>query len=148
MDNDDFDIDEPTFPAGPPKPRVGYKSPPASHRFKPGKSGNPRGRPKGAIDQRKIAEKVLLETHDVVDGQCKVRRTTIELLLLELRNRAFAGSTPAFKYLDKLAAKFDPQPRTKRAGFLVVPSRLTLEAWSELYEAKNDPTQPIPGEDE
>jgi len=30
-----------------PKDAVGYKRPPKAHRFKPGQSGNPKGRPKG-----------------------------------------------------------------------------------------------------
>lgn len=29
---------------------VGYARPPESHRFKPGQSGNPKGRPKGTSD--------------------------------------------------------------------------------------------------
>ncbi|WP_295810450.1 DUF5681 domain-containing protein [uncultured Nitratireductor sp.] len=30
----------------PPVPGVGYRNPPVEHRFKPGQSGNPKGRPK------------------------------------------------------------------------------------------------------
>jgi len=143
MHNDD-DIDGELLgvPAGPPKPRVGYKSPPAAHQFKAGKSGNPRGRPKGAKGKRQIAEKVLLETHVISEGGSTHRCTTLELLILALRNRAFDGNTRAFKDLEKLAAKFDWEPPAKPAGVLVVPGRLTMESWRALYEAKNDPTQP------
>lgn len=132
---------------GPPKPRQGYKAPPAQHQFKKGQSGNPRGRPKGAKGKRQIAEKVLLEKHEVVEGNRKIQRTTLELILLTLRNKSFEGSNRAFKDLEKLAAKYDPQPQTKRAGILLVPGRLTLESWSERYEKKNDPTQPDPDEE-
>ncbi len=31
---------------------------------------------------------------------------------------------------------------THRGGVLVVPGRLTMESWSQLFEEKNDPTQP------
>lgn len=127
----------------PPKPRQGYKAPPVQHQFKKGQSGNPRGRPKGAKGKRQIAEKVLLEKHEVVEGNRKVQRTTLELILLTLRNKSFEGSNRAFKDLEKIAAVYDPQPPTKRAGVLIVPGRLTEEAWRARFEAKNDPTQPI-----
>ncbi|MBL8882403.1 MAG: hypothetical protein JNL45_05040 [Hyphomicrobium sp.] len=143
-DNDEMAMD---VPVGPPKPRRGYKAPPEAHQFKKGRSGNPRGRPKGAKGKRQIAEKVLLEKHEVVEGDRKVQRTTLELILLTLRNKSFEGSNRAFKDLEKLAAKYDPQPQTKRVGLLVVPGRLTMESWRELFEAKNDPTQYDPDEE-
>ena len=132
---------------GPLKPRRGYKAPPAEHQFKSGQSGNPRGRPKGAKGKRQIAEKVLLEKHEVTEGKRKVRRTTLELILVMLRNKSFEGSNRAFKDLEKIAAMYDPQPPTKRAGVLIVPGRLTEEAWRARFEAKNDPTQPIDDEE-
>ena len=33
-------------------PTVGYGHPPEAHRFTPGQSGNPRGRPKGTTSRR------------------------------------------------------------------------------------------------
>jgi hypothetical protein len=83
----------------------------------------------------------------VTEGGRTVKRTVLELILLAYRNQAFEGSSRAFKDLEKLAEKFDPQPPTKRAGYLVVPGRLTMESWSELYEEKRDPTQYDPDEE-
>ena len=37
-----------TLPSSEPAYKVGYRKPPAESQFKPGRSGNPRGRPKGA----------------------------------------------------------------------------------------------------
>jgi hypothetical protein len=125
----------------------GYKAPPEAHRFSKGQSGNPRGRPKGAKGKKKIAEEVLLEQHEIVEGARRVKRTTLELILLAFRNHAFEGSSRAFKDLEKLAAKFDPQPPAKRAGVLVVPGRLTIESWREWFEEKRDPTQYDPDEE-
>lgn len=38
---------------------VGYRKPPADHRFKPGQSGNPRGRPKDARGFKGLVEEAL-----------------------------------------------------------------------------------------
>lgn len=138
---------EPSIPNGPPLPRVGYKAPPEAHRFSKGRSGNPRGRPKGAMGKKQIAQKVLLEQHEIIEGGRRVKRTALELILLAYRNQAFEGSSRAFKDLEKLAAKFDPQPPAKRAGVLVVPGRLTMESWREVFEEKRDPTQYDPDEE-
>ncbi len=45
------------------KGEVGYGKPPAEHRFQPGKSGNPGGRPKGAKGRRATVKRVLMEKH-------------------------------------------------------------------------------------
>jgi hypothetical protein len=132
---------------GQPKPRRGYKTPPAEHQFTKGQSGNPRGRPKGAKGKRQIAESVLLEKLEVAEGDRKVQRTTLELILLTWRNKSFEGSNRAFKDLEKLAAKYDPQPQAQRAGILLVPGRLTMKAWIARYEKKGDPTQYDPDEE-
>lgn len=139
--------DEERPAVGPPKPRRGYKAPPVEHQFQPGQSGNPRGRPKGAKGKRQIAEKVLLETHEVIEGDRKVRRTTLELILLMLRNKSFEGSNRAFKDLEGLADKYDPQPEKRTGGVLVVPGRLTEKEWRDRFEVRPDPSQSIEDEE-
>lgn len=146
MQDDDASEDE-RRAGGQPKPRRGYKAPPAEHQFTKGQSGNPRGRPKGAKGKRQIAERVLLEKLEVAEGDRKVQRTTLELILLTLRNKSFEGSNRAFKELEKFAAKYDPQPQVQRAGILLVPGRLTMESWKERFEDKRDPTQYDPNEE-
>ncbi len=138
-DNDDFA----TQPAEPkttsPEPRPGYKIPPHKHRFKKGVSGNPRGRPKGARGNRKIAEKVLLEQHEVVEAGEIHMRTTLELVLLSLCQLAYKGNTRSAKTLQAIEDKYDPPEPDRKAGLLVVPGRLTQEAWNELYAPKDPP---------
>ena len=143
----DDELQEERRAVGSPTPRRGYKAPPAQHRFKKGQSGNPRGRPKGAKGKRQIPDKVFLEKHEVVEGHRKIQRTTLELILLTLRNKSFEGSNRAFKDLEKLAVKYDPQPLTQRAGILLVPGRLTMEAWDARFSEKRDPTQYGPDEE-
>lgn len=38
---------------------VGYGRPPKEHQFKPGQSGNPKGRPKGAKNEANIFQKII-----------------------------------------------------------------------------------------
>lgn len=47
---------------------VGYKHPPRAHRFQPGQSGNPRGRPKGTKNLRTDLAEELAEKITVTEG--------------------------------------------------------------------------------
>lgn len=78
---------------------VGYGSPPLHSRFKPGQSGNPRGRPKGSLNFATDLKNTLLAPVALNDGGKPRRVTTQKAALLRLREKALKGDVRA---LDKL----------------------------------------------
>jgi hypothetical protein len=71
---------------------TGYRSPPVAHQFKPGQSGNPKGRPRGSKNVRKAVEEIFTGKLTVREGN-KVRRVTkIEAVLLTQLNQALRGN--------------------------------------------------------
>jgi len=70
---------------------VGYGKPPAHTRFKPGKSGNPKGRPKRIRNLRTIVEDALNERIAIREGARNRTLTKREALVLTLVNSALKG---------------------------------------------------------
>ncbi len=95
-------------------------------RFKLGESGNRRGRSRGSKNRKTIVRKIANEMHTVTEDGRQRRRSTLELMLLALRNLAAEGKTRNFRVYNKYLAKFEPQTRSK-LGYLVVPPELTEE---------------------
>jgi hypothetical protein len=60
---------------------VGYRKPPKSGQFKPGQSGNPRGRKKGRRGLRSILKEVLDQPVQVTQGGKKKSIPAQEALL-------------------------------------------------------------------
>ena len=119
--------------------KVGYGQPPKATRFKPGRSGNPRGRPKGARGHKAIVEEIAHELHQVTEGGTTRWCSTLELILLSLRNRAAAADIKAFKAYTDLEARFGPPEPKSQGGYIIVPERLTEEEWEAQYSPKDEP---------
>ncbi len=94
----------------------------AATRFKDGVSGNSKGRPKDAIGQKTIVQKVANEKHKVTEDGKKRRRTTVELVFLILQRKAVGGDLSATCYLNGLRDKFSPtEANNKGHGCLLLP---------------------------
>lgn len=105
---------------------IGYCKPPMQRRFKD--SGNPKGRPKGAKNRKTIVHDVTTEMHNVTENGVRQRRSTLELVLLRLRNMALEGKKPqAFDELHRLIKTYQPQDPDNKLGCLVVPAPKTPE---------------------
>ena len=87
---------------------VGYGKPPKSGQFKKGKSGNPKGRKKGAQGLGTIMKEELNELVTVTQGGVKQSITPLQLALKALKARAAKGDTKAIGLLINLAREFLP----------------------------------------
>jgi Family of unknown function (DUF5681) len=128
--------DEPGFATGAEpdtKNRVGYGRPPRDKRFKPGQSGNRKGRPKGAQSHKEIVRRVASETHSVIEQGEPRRRSILDLILLFLRNRAAAGDVRAFQAASDLLTRFGPQEPEEGRGCLLIPEA-TPEEFEQLLK--------------
>ena len=83
--------------------QVGYCRPPLHSRFKPGQSGNPKGRLKQSRNLRTIVKQVLSEDMHIREGGRLRRMPAMEALVRTLRARAFKGDPKAIASLIALA---------------------------------------------
>jgi Family of unknown function (DUF5681) len=117
---------------GPEADGVGYRHPPLKTRFRPGQSGNPGGRPRGAEGLKQIVARIANEMHRVLEDGRRRRRSTLQLICLQLRNLAAQGNVRGFQAYHKLLARYSPEQAKVRDGYLIVPEQLTLEEWELL----------------
>ncbi len=123
---------------------VGYGKPPTRRRFK--KSGNLKGRPKGSKNCKTIVKAVANETYTVLENGKRRRLSTLDLVLLRLRNMALEeGNDRAFEELHRLIKAYQPQETNDRVGYLVVSAEMTPEEWLARQEELNKHRKPPPG---
>src|SRR5262249_33332635 len=86
---------------------VGYGKPPEYTRFKPGQSGNPKGRPKGVRNFETDVKATLKASVKVTrDGRPR-KVSTQEAMLLRLREKALSGDARALDRLIGLAQAYN-----------------------------------------
>jgi Family of unknown function (DUF5681) len=84
---------------------IGYGRPPVHTRFKPGTSGNPKGRPKSSRNLRTIIQDALMQKIMLRQGQGKRSITKLEGIVLRQVEGALKGNDKAALAALKMAAQ-------------------------------------------
>jgi hypothetical protein len=80
-------------------PKVGYRNPPRHSRFKPGQSGNPRGRPKDKRNAASELELVMAMPVPVTANGRRRKVSTMSAVFLRLREKALGGDLKSMQLL-------------------------------------------------
>jgi len=81
---------------------VGYGKPPKAHQFKPGQSGNPKGRPRGPGSLLKAITKHAGKKVPVVENGVAKKMAKLDVVLSALFGKAAKGDVPAARLLTGL----------------------------------------------
>lgn len=84
---------------------VGYRKPPVESRFQKGKSGNPRGRPKGSVSLVEALEEELSQRVTVTENGKSRTLSKGSVAVKALVNKALKGDIRAFREMIALQSK-------------------------------------------
>lgn len=96
--------------------RVGPGRPPEHSRFKPGASGNPKGRPPKKRDLKKLVEEELDQPVWITENGKRLRLTKREIIVKTLVNDAAKGEAKALATLVKLIGPTSEEPNPYSAA--------------------------------
>jgi hypothetical protein len=78
---------------------VGYGRPPQTHQFKAGRSGNPKGRPKGKKNEATMLDELLFQKIKIREGGRERRITLFEGMLRRFAEDSLKGNIKAAAFL-------------------------------------------------
>ena len=115
--------------------KVGRGNPPKDTRFKPGQSGNPRGRPKGASNFATVLQQQLRKTVTIaVEGKPR-RMAAQEVIALRLTQESMKGSTKAMELLFRIAGAGAGDATDESAQELAMPDKEALRRIRKRLDA-------------
>ena len=110
------EADDPAQPSAAAEPyKVGHCRPPLETRFRPGQSGNPRGRPKGARSLRSVVAAVAREQVEIKENDRQRRITKLEAAVKQLVNRAAKGEERWTKHFLDFLDEIENRPAPAEA---------------------------------
>jgi Family of unknown function (DUF5681) len=126
--------------------KVGYGRPPVHSRFKPGQSGNPRGRPKGTLNFTTDLKRTLQAPVTLNDGRKTRRVTTQEAALLRLAEKALKGDPRALEKLVSLSATLSANNAESPSKTTAADDQAILDRYRQLI--LNETNSPFETDDD
>jgi hypothetical protein len=109
---------------------VGYGRPPKATQFAAGKSGNPKGRPKGSRTVGAILQDILSQKIAVTENGKTRRIPTLEVMFRRLVNDAIRRDAAALRLLLPLIDRYAASPETElRLGELLAEDQAILSQY-------------------
>jgi len=125
--------------------KVGYGRPPVHSRFKPGQSGNQRGRPKGTLNFTTDLKRTLQAPVTLNDGRKTRRVTTQEAALLRLAEKALNGDPRALEKLVSLSATLSTNNAESPSKTMAADDQAILDRYRQLI--LNETNSPFTDDD-
>jgi len=124
----------------PSKYTVGYRQPPKATQFKPGESGNPKGRPKGSRPVGAVLQDIMQQKVLVTEGNKTRRLPVLEVIIRRLANDAMRSDPRAIKLLLSLLDRYAESPEAA-----LQLHELLAEDKTILTQYLRDPANSTPG---
>jgi hypothetical protein len=99
---------------------VGYGKPPLGSRFKPGRSGNAKGRPKGRKNFDTMLQEILNEPVTIREGDTVRRVPRMEAVSRAFILSAMKGNPKAYTTLVDIARQYSEAPPSDGPRFRVI----------------------------
>ena len=120
---------------------VGYGKPPKDSQFKPGQSGNPNGRSKGARNLKTEIREVMQSTVTVTQDGKRKKISTRKAVVLRLTEKALSGNVQATRVLIDLMKTYDEEDVADVVEDLSQDDAAILEMFAEKIRNKETPDE-------
>jgi Family of unknown function (DUF5681) len=130
---------------------IGYGRPPKHTRFKPGRSGNPKGRPKRQRNVRTVVEETLSERIKIREGNRTRSVTKLDGIVLTMVNGALKGDPKALGSLVNLlrsTGMADEAPEASHAEPFTADDGAVIADFMQRQSAALEPTETSEGNGE
>ena len=135
--------------------KVGFRKPPKHSQFVKGRSGNPKGRPKGSKNLATILEKFGRERITVTENGRSRKITKKEAIVLQLTNKSVSGDLKAIDHHLRLSQVYETSeqstvPVSNEGDKAVMASILKRirQSENENSETESDPKATNPKKEE
>jgi hypothetical protein len=117
---------------------VGYGQPPVASRFKPGTSGNPKGRPKGAKNLKTLIREAMTASIPIQEGEKTRRVTRLEGVVLRQIQSALRGNDKSAMAVLKMALQLGFLQDSSESGEINLSSEDERILDELLIRSRND----------